>query len=61
LKDGNIVCRRAGFSKLPTPQAYGENGGVYDYYGEQRNRGLELSPYGEPLDWTSHQYVWPLG
>ncbi|WP_339935311.1 TonB-dependent siderophore receptor [Vreelandella glaciei] len=24
--------------------------GVYDYYGEQRNRGVEVSVYGEPLD-----------
>ncbi|MBD3896474.1 TonB-dependent siderophore receptor [Halomonas sp. ML-15] len=24
--------------------------GIYGYYGEQRNRGVELSVYGEPLD-----------
>jgi iron complex outermembrane receptor protein len=49
FEDGTLGAGAAVF-EITKPQAYGEDGGVYDYYGEQRNRGLELSLYGEPLD-----------
>jgi iron complex outermembrane receptor protein len=48
FEDGTLGAGAAVF-EITKPQAYGDTGGVYDYYGEQRNRGLELNLYGEPL------------
>lgn len=37
--------------QIEKPEAFlNTDTGVYGYYGEQRNRGLELSLYGEPVD-----------
>lgn len=48
FEDGTLGAGIALF-EITKPEAYGETGGTYDYYGEQRNRGLELSLFGEPL------------
>jgi iron complex outermembrane recepter protein len=48
FEDGTLGAGAAVFD-ISKPEAYGEAGGIYGYYGEQRNRGLELSLYGEPL------------
>jgi iron complex outermembrane receptor protein len=38
-----------GVFQLRKPEAYTNAAGVYGAYGEQRNRGVELSVYGQPL------------
>ncbi|ETI60617.1 TonB-dependent receptor [Marinomonas profundimaris] len=48
FEDGTLGAGIAIF-EITKPEAYGESGGLYDYFGEQRNRGLELSLFGEPL------------
>ncbi|NLQ17453.1 TonB-dependent receptor [Marinomonas sp. M1K-6] len=48
FEDGTLGAGAAVF-EISKPEAYGEAGGTYGYYGEQRNRGLELSLFGEPL------------
>ncbi|SHF08565.1 iron complex outermembrane recepter protein [Marinomonas polaris DSM 16579] len=48
FEDGTLGAGAALF-EITKPEAYGEAGKAYGYYGEQRNRGLELSLYGEPL------------
>ena len=48
FEDGQLGASAALFD-ISKPEAYGETGGTYGYYGEQRNRGLELSLFGEPL------------
>ncbi|QUX90512.1 TonB-dependent siderophore receptor [Marinomonas sp. A3A] len=47
FEDGTLGAGAALF-EITKPEAYGEAGSAYDYYGEQRNRGIELSLYGEP-------------
>jgi iron complex outermembrane recepter protein len=48
FENGTLGASAALF-EISKPEAYGDAGGVYGYYGEQRNRGLELSLFGEPM------------
>src|SRR5699024_5315420 len=36
--------------QIKRPEAYQNSKGVYGYYGEQRNRGIEASIYGKPTE-----------
>ncbi|MFV8783250.1 TonB-dependent receptor [Microbulbifer sp. SA54] len=47
--DGEIIGGSLSAFSTSKPSSFVENG-VFDTYGEQRNRGLELTVFGQPLD-----------
>ncbi|RBO84664.1 TonB-dependent receptor [Marinomonas aquiplantarum] len=48
FENGTLGASAALF-EITQPQAYAGANNIYDYYGTQRNQGLELNIFGEPL------------